>query len=125
MQEFLAASPIIDWEHPAVLALARALRAGHDDSTVIARDCFEWVRDVIRHSTDYRRDAVTCAASEVLEHGSGYCYGKSHLLAALLRANGIPAAFCYQRLAMDEGRFALHALNAVHLTGHGWYRVDA
>lgn len=69
---------------------------------------------------------LTCAASEVLQEGSGYCYAKSHLLAALLRANGLPAGLCYQRLSQDdEGRrFCLHGFNAVLLPGVGWYRAD-
>ncbi|MCJ7765377.1 MAG: hypothetical protein MUP09_05490 [Thiovulaceae bacterium] len=32
---------------------------------------------------------TTCSARELLEHGTGWCYAKSHLLAALLRAYGI------------------------------------
>ena len=66
-------------------------------------------------------------ASDVLKHGTGYCYAKSHLLAALLRANNIPAGLCYQRLSVnDEGApYCLHGLNAVFLKEHGWYRIDA
>jgi transglutaminase-like putative cysteine protease len=62
-----------------------------------------------------------------LEHATGYCYAKSHLLAALLRANAIPAGLCYQRLSLDgEGApYCLHGLNAVWLSEHGWYRIDA
>ena len=59
---------------------------------------------------------------------SGYCYSKSHLLTALLRANGIPAGLCYQRLTIsDEGEnggYCLHGLTAVFLPEHGWYRAD-
>ncbi|MEO0853800.1 MAG: transglutaminase-like domain-containing protein, partial [Cyanobacteria bacterium J06648_11] len=68
-----------------------------------------------------------CSASEVLEHRTGYCYAKSHLLAALLRANGIPTGLCYQRLSVfDDGApYCLHGLNAVYLPEWGWYRVDA
>jgi transglutaminase-like putative cysteine protease len=63
----------------------------------------------------------------VLTARTGFCYAKSHLLAALLRANGIPAALCYQRLSMDASGppFCLHGLNAVYLPDHGWYRIDA
>ncbi|MBI2949982.1 MAG: hypothetical protein HYY23_20300 [Verrucomicrobia bacterium] len=45
-----------------------------------------------------------------MEHRAGFCYAKSHLLAALLRARGIPAALCYQRLAFDAAgsAFCLH-----------------
>ena len=48
-------------------------------------------------------------------------------MAALLRAGGIPAGLCYQRLLMedDKATFCLHGLNALHLPGIGWYRVDA
>ena len=47
-------------------------------------------------------------------------------MAALLRPNGIPAGLCYQRLTVEPGgpRHSLHGLNAVHLEGVGWYRVD-
>lgn len=127
MDEFLKSTDVIDWKHPNVQARARSLAAGCDDLTEIARRCFDWVRDEIKHSGDHGLQPVTCSASDVLEVGSGLCYAKSHLLAALLRANGIPSALCYQRLRCDdEGTvFALHGLNAVHLSRHGWYRIDA
>ncbi|MHC4170799.1 MAG: transglutaminase-like domain-containing protein, partial [Planctomycetota bacterium] len=66
-------------------------------------------------------------ASDVLEHGTGFCYAKSHLLAALLRANDIPAGLCYQRLTVenDSPPFCLHGLNAILLEPYGWYRLDA
>lgn len=84
-------------------------------------------RDAIKHSWGYKLNPVTCAASDVLLYGTGYCYAKSHLPAALLRANGIPTGLCYQRLAVGtEGPpFCLHGLNAVYLKQYGWYRVDA
>ncbi|RTL30717.1 MAG: transglutaminase family protein [Rhodocyclaceae bacterium] len=128
MHEYLGASRHIDFDHPQVSAKAAELASGTTDKTEIARRCFEFVRDHIRHSWDYRQNPVTCRASDVLRHGTGYCYAKSHLLAALLRANAIPAGLCYQRLSVgdDNGApFCLHGLNAVFLDGFGWYRIDA
>lgn len=124
---FLAASRVIDFDHPAVRRKARELASGPGSDAEVACRCFLFVRDGIRHSSDHRLGPVTLSASEVLLHGTGFCYAKSHLLAALLRANGIPAGLCYQRLAFDSvGRpFGLHGLNAVFLPDHGWYRVDA
>jgi transglutaminase-like putative cysteine protease len=124
---YLASTDIVDWKHPAVVAHAQVLSAGLSDSQLVTRRCFEWVRDEIKHSHDFGLVPVTCAASEVLQKGSGYCYAKSHLLAALLRANGIATGFCYQRLSRDGNGapFSLHGLNAVRLPGIGWYRVDA
>ena len=126
MEEFLKATEIIDWTHPLVSSKARELSTGLAGAVDIARRCFEWVRDEIQHSSDFERNPVTCSASDVLAAGTGYCYAKSHLLAALLRANAIPAGFCYQRLSIDDkgAPFSLHGLNAVHLPEIGWYRVD-
>ncbi len=124
MQAYLRSTEIIDWEDPAVFAQAQALSGG--TPLDVAQRCFEWVRDEIRHSYDYKLNPVTCSASEVLREKTGYCYAKSHLLAALLRANGIPAGLCYQRLtAYEDGEYSLHGLNAVYLPEFGWYRVDA
>ena len=124
---YLGSSLYIDSDHPAVRAKAAALAAGAVGDAAIAARCFAFVRDEIAHSWDYQRNPVTCRASDVLQHGTGYCYAKSHLLAALLRANGIPAGLCYQRLAVGEvgPPFCLHGLNAVYLQEFGWYRIDA
>lgn len=127
MQKYLEATAIVDWEQPEVLALARALAGRPGDPVAVARRCFEWVRDEIKHSGDFRLNPVTCTASQVLLHRTGFCYAKSHLLAALLRANAIPAGFCYQRLSLDGAGppFCLHGFNAVYLPESGWYRIDA
>jgi transglutaminase-like putative cysteine protease len=127
MELFLKATDVIDWRQPSLLAKAFELTQGASCDLQIARHCFEWVRDNIQHSYDYRRNPVTCAASEVLAHGTGYCYAKSHLLAALLRANSIPAGFCYQRLSIDDKGppYSLHGFNAIYLAEFGWYRVDS
>jgi transglutaminase-like putative cysteine protease len=124
---FLAATEVVDWRHPDVYALALRLSRGDTERLRIAQRCFEWVRDEIQHCMDFDRAEVTCKASEVLAHRTGFCYAKSHLLAALLRANGIPAGFCYQRLSFDGTGppFCLHGLNAVWLAEFGWYRMDA
>lgn len=127
MKTYLAATEIIDRDHPAILALANKIASQHHTSEAIAQSSFEWVRDEIRHSYDYQMNPVTCRASDVLEHKTGYCFAKSHLLAALLRANNIPAGFCYQRLSFDDkgAPYTLHGFNAIYLPKVGWYRVDA
>ncbi len=127
MDRYIEASRYINWDHPLVKNKAWELSAGLSDPVDIARVCFEFVRDEIRHSGDHRMNPVTCRASEVLSHRTGYCYAKSHLLAALLRANSMPAGVCYQRLAVKGGDqpFCLHGLNAVYLARYGWYRMDA
>jgi transglutaminase-like putative cysteine protease len=127
MNRYLAHSEYIDWRHPLVVRKAIELAGDRCDDEANAKRCFEFVRDGIKHSWDYRLNPVTCKASDVLLYGTGYCYAKSHLLAALLRANHIPAGLCYQRLTIenDVPPYCLHGLNAVYLKQHGWYRMDA
>ncbi len=134
MDCYLSTTDIIDWKEPNVLALAKEIARQREAKVAsvlmdaaIAKACFEWVRDNIQHSWDYKQNPVTCRASSVLAHKTGYCYSKSHLLAALLRANNIPAGFCYQRLSLEGGGapYCLHGLNAVYLQSYGWYRIDA
>lgn len=135
MHAYLATSPTIDVDHPLIQQQAATLAAGCATPAEIVARCFAFVRDEIRHSGDFQRAAnpapadnpLTCTASEVLRRRTGFCYAKSHLLAALLRANGVPTGLCYQRLTVDEvgPPFCLHGLNAVWLAEHGWYRLDA
>lgn len=125
-EKYLASCDVIDWQAPAILSKAAQLSSGLSSDLDIAKRCFVFVRDEIKHSWDYQLNPVTYKASDVLKHGTGFCYAKSHLLAALLRANHIPAGLCYQRLTIsDDTQFCLHGLNAVYLAEFGWYRVDA
>lgn len=124
---YLSSSYYIDFDHPRVVEKAQQFAREHGSELELAKACFEFVRDEILHSWDFRKNPVTCKASDVLVHGTGYCYAKSHLLAALLRANNIPAGLCYQRLSVGTAGapYCLHGLNAVYLNDFGWYRVDA
>ena len=126
MTEFLQPTPVIDCDAPSVISLAAELAGNAQDDQEVARRCFLWVREHVRHSSDHAIPVVTCAASQVLQHRAGFCFAKSHLLVALLRARRIPAALCYQRLALDHSgsAFCLHGLVAVYLERHGWYRAD-
>ncbi|MCF6217862.1 MAG: transglutaminase family protein [Gammaproteobacteria bacterium] len=127
VDKYLVSSAFIDWKHPEILKMAQTLSQGRTSPVAVAKSCFEYVRDEIKHSSDYRLNPVTCKASDVLKHQTGYCYAKSHLLAALLRANRMPAGLCYQRLTLENSvpPYCLHGLNAVYLPEQGWYRMDA
>ncbi|MEM8546216.1 MAG: transglutaminase family protein [Cyanobacteria bacterium P01_H01_bin.119] len=126
LSSYLEATTAINWQHPEVLAWARQLASEQATVEAITQSCFEWVRDEIHHSFDYQMNPVTWRASDVLHHKTGFCFAKSHLLAALLRANQIPAGFCYQRLSLDDqgAPYSLHGFNAVYLPSIGWYRID-
>ncbi|OLZ73300.1 transglutaminase [Streptomyces sp. IMTB 2501] len=123
LSAYLAADEAIDHHHPVVRETAARLAAGAADSYAYARAAFDFVRDTIPHSQDSGDPRVTWRASDVLALGTGICYAKSHALAALLRAEDIPTALCYQRLAHDDGGHAVHGLVAVRFHG-AWHRQD-
>ena len=128
MNQFLKESYIVNFSHPSIQSLASELSNGLSTDEEIAQKCFLYVRDEIHHSGDYKDNITTYIASDVLKHKTGWCYAKSILLAALLRANGIPTGFCYQRLSCSEylpDIYCLHGLNAIYLKKYGWYKVDA
>ena len=120
---YLEEDEFVQCKGPTVRNLARELRRPAVDDVSFAQAAFEWVRDEVAHSYDVADPRVTLTASEVLEHRVGLCYAKSHLLAALLRAEGIPAGLCYQRLVHGDSH-VLHGLVAVYLDG-AWHRQDA
>ncbi|MFE5509717.1 transglutaminase family protein [Streptomyces sp. NPDC056529] len=123
---YLAAGEAVDHEHPRVREVADHLSAGHPDARGYAEAAFAYVRDAIPHSMDSGDLRVTWRASDVLELRTGICYAKTVAYAALLRARGIPAALCYQRLTDDDGSHpVVHGLTAVLLPGERtWARQD-
>lgn len=121
-ENYLAGNEFIDVDDQSVRTLALTLRQRAGSDVSFAKAAFEWVRDEVGHSYDVQDPRVTLAASEVLAQRVGLCYAKSHLLAALLRSEGVPAGLCYQRLAHGDGH-VLHGLVAIYLDG-AWHRQD-
>ncbi|MHC5904019.1 transglutaminase domain-containing protein [Streptomyces sp. S6] len=124
LSAYLAADEVVDHHHPVVRQTAARLAADVPDSYAYAQAAFEYVRDEIPHSQDAQDPRVTWRASDVLEQGTGICYAKAHALAALLRAEDIPTALCYQLLRSDDGPgHIVHGLVAVRFKG-AWHRQD-
>ena len=124
---FLSKSDIVDFESLEIQSLAKTLSEDTSSKERVAENCFNYVRDEIEHTGDFDREFTTCMASDVLKEKTGWCYAKSHLLCALLRANEIPCGFSYQRLSIDDtgAPYSLHGLNALYLEPYGWFKVDA
>lgn len=129
LQHYLEETEEADWSHLAVREKAAELFQASENELGFVQRAFEFVRDEIAHSWDIQSRRVTRRASEALFFREGICYAKSNLLCALLRSQGVPAGYCYQRLTLgdtpDTG-YCIHALNAVYLKSEGrWIRLDA
>ena len=125
--KFLRADKYIDYNAENVQAKAAKLFDKRMDAGTKARIAYEFVRDKITHSFDVNADVITAKASDVLKYGTGICHAKANLLAALLRSQGIPTGFRFQRLTLaddDSQGYCIHAYNAVLLGGR-WIELDA
>ncbi|MDD1511847.1 transglutaminase-like domain-containing protein [Priestia megaterium] len=129
-EDYTQELPEVNFTHPLIQQKVRELKSGLPHSSLAyIKKAYEFVRDEVSHSWDIQSKTITKTASEALKEKEGICYSKCNLLAALLRAEGIPAGFCYQRLILgdtiDTG-YCIHALNAVYIKSEDrWIRLDA
>ena len=127
--EYLEISKYVDYDAPKVKMLAESLREASLNEEELIEKAYLFVRDEVRHSWDAGDPRVTVSASDVLREGVGICWAKANLLAALLRANGIPSGFSYQRLTLGDSPdtgYCIHAMNTVYVRSTDkWIRLDA
>ncbi|UYY98321.1 transglutaminase family protein [Peribacillus frigoritolerans] len=129
LDDYLLELNEVNYSNPIIGAKVDELFNPSQTDIEKAKVAFEFVRDEISHSWDIQGKRITCNASDVLAYKEGICYAKSNLLASLLRSQGIPTGFCYQRLMLfdtPEKGYCIHALNAVFLKSlNKWVRLDA
>lgn len=132
-QACLAATPLVDSDHPEVRAFAaRHAQGGDERERAVA--LYYAVRDGFRYDP-YRLDLSPAGmrASAVLATGHGWCVTKAALLAAACRAAGIPARLGFadvrnhlsterMRQTMDTDVFIWHGFTEVWLDGR-WVKA--
>ena len=92
MGNYLRCTEIIDCDEESIRQKAQELTEGLQTDREKAVALYYFVRDTIRHNAYAQLyDLERYKASVVLEAGNGICQQKSVLLAALVRAVGIPA----------------------------------
>jgi transglutaminase-like putative cysteine protease len=126
--QHLAATASIDATHPDVLRFARAHALG-DTPRERAVSLYRAVRDSVRYDP-YRIDLseTGMSASNALRQGHGWCVPKAVLLAAVCRAQGIPARLGFAdvrnhlsterlRSTMKTDVFAWHGYTSLWIDG--------
>ncbi|MCZ4316997.1 transglutaminase-like domain-containing protein [Comamonadaceae bacterium G21597-S1] len=124
----LAPADLVDSNHPAVAAFARAHARG-DDERSRAVALYYAVRDGFRYDP-YRVDLSPAGmrASTVLAQGVGWCVTKAALLTAACRSVGIPARLGFadvrnhlsterMRQLMQTDEFVWHGYSEIWLDG--------
>ncbi|MCS0603908.1 transglutaminase [Streptomyces sp. LP11] len=123
LSAYLATGPAVDHHHPLVRETAARPARDATDPYDYARAAYEFVRDAVPHSQGSGDLRVTWRASDVPTLRTGVYHAESHALAALLRAEDIPAALCCQRLTDDAGGHLVRGLVAVRCHG-AWHRQE-
>lgn len=132
--EYLAPTPIIESQHPDVVAFVDK----HAHKQVNHLDCavklYNAVRDEIRYDF-YRMDISVegLKASTILKNEYGWCVSKAALLAACCRSKGIPARLGYAdvrnhlstprlREQMKTDIFYWHGYTSIYIDGN-WVKA--
>jgi transglutaminase-like putative cysteine protease len=121
--ELVAATPVVDADHPAVAALARQLAGDVGGRYAAAVRLAEAVDRRLEKAYGASRDR----ASDVLAAGKGDCTEHAVLFVALARALGIPArgvhGLVYARYADGQDALYWHAWAEVLSAGE-WIAID-
>lgn len=133
-EEFLKPTEFIDSDSPEIQAFAQKTVMGATTPREKAVKLYYAVRDGIYYDP-YRIDHVRegFKASKILGKGYGYCVAKAVVLAAVLRAQGIPCKLHFadvrnhlttERLKqmMQTDTFFYHGYNDIRLDGR-WVKV--
>ena len=128
---FLKPSRWLDAADPVVVQLARRATRGSSDNPAIRAEAMR--RFVHQHVSEKALDLGFASASEVARDGRGDCTEHAVLLAAMLRADGIPSrvvsGLIYAtRFAGESGVFAFHMWTQALVetdTGARWINLDA
>jgi transglutaminase-like putative cysteine protease len=126
---YLCATPVIDFNTPAVAEFAQKNSAGESDPIKQAVNLYYTVRDQIRYDP-YTIDLSVegLRASTTLQKGRGWCVAKAILLAACCRYLKIPARLGFadirnhlsterMRQQMKTDVFYWHGYTSIHLDG--------
>lgn len=124
----------VDSDHPEIVAYARRVVGDTEDEVEKARRLYLAVRDDLTYDP-YRLglEPEDLMASRTLAQGYGFCVTKAAVLAAVARAQDIPARLGYAdvknhlttprlRKAMGTDVFAYHGYTDLYLRG-GWVKA--
>ncbi len=116
---FLRPEMNIESDDEGIIQKAREITKGTNGAVDRVRKLLSWVYEHVE-----KKPVIGIpSAVETLKNLQGDCNEHSVLLAALLRASGIPAKVCVG-LVYARGRFYYHAWNEAFLSGR-WVSLDA
>lgn len=127
VSEYLKATPLIDYNDPAVRAFAAQAASGETDTLRLAVKLADKVRRTIDYNLTTLNADATYSASEVLARKQGVCDEITVLYIAALRSLGIPAryvtGYAYTNVFDPAGSWEGHSWAEVYIGGQ-WVPFD-
>jgi transglutaminase-like putative cysteine protease len=120
VKPYLANTSMVPWTDSAIMEAAANLAPADANAWTVTRLATAWVNAKLRKE---RPERGMLTAKETLERGCGDCTEHSVLLAAILRARGIPARLA-AGIAYVGGQFGFHMWDLAWVGGE-WIPVDA
>lgn len=117
LRQFLAASPLIQSDHPRIIQQAAEIINGSNDAVIAARLLLQWVYKYL----DKKPTVSVPSAVQVLDLKAGDCNEHAALFAALARSRGIPTRICSGLVRLEE-KFYYHAWAEIFMGK--WVAVD-
>ncbi len=109
---WLKSTKFIQSNHVEIIATAQELAGSEANLLRIADNIANFTANGIKYHGPGRQDALSS-----LQNGYAVCTGKANLVAALLRANGIPA-----RVLMV---YSTHFIVEYYAPSYGWIRIES
>lgn len=125
---FLVPSGVVNYTPDAsVVQLAHQLTANCTSDVEVLQQIYYWVTQNISYDTEKAEKVGTMPyyvpnLNEILEKKIGICYDYASLIAAMLRANGIPCKMVFGNAYADDD-VVYHAWNEIWMEETGWITV--
>lgn len=116
-------------ESSSAVALSYELAEHASSDLEVIQQVYYWVKENVVYDTAKAQTvqsnlAYTPSPDETLQSKTGICYDYASLVAAMLRANGIPCQLVMGMVDTGEGGTISHAWNMVWTTEEGWIAVE-
>ncbi len=130
---FLVPSVVVSYGKKSdVVTLSHEITQHASTDLEVIQQIYFWVQDNISYDTEKAKKVQTGELTnyvpnlkKILESRSGICYDYASLVAAMLRANGIPCKMVFGDVKTDDsGTTIMHAWNMIWTEEDGWIAVD-
>ena len=117
-EQWLKPTKFVDSDHPKIVAKAAEFKGA-----TVAETINKTVVGTVAIRSKQKGQAREMTASIALEK-SGSCTSNANLLAALLRANGIPARILSGYPTWANAPYQTHYIVEAYVDGFGWYPIE-